>query len=330
VRITLREKECARDLLDEYGFDYEILSRKQTGMRLVVEFVQRGVELWRSVERFRPHFLAGIMGPSISTVGRLRRVSGRDRARVAVFYDTEIAKLTNSFSYPLADYVCTPDCYQGKVIGRHVRYAGYHELAYLHPKRFTPDLEVVRQEGIEPPYSVVRFVSYEASHDIGTKGLPLERKIELVRALAEQGRVLISSESPLPEPLEPHRVRIAAHHMHHVLAHARMMVGESATMASECAVLGVPAVYISPLGRGYTDEQESRYGLVHNFTGARFHDDVVGAVRRLASDPDLPATTRAARERMLADKVDVTAWMLEFFEKEFAVHFGSEPENASA
>jgi predicted glycosyltransferase len=324
VRITLREKECARDLLDEYGFEYQVLSKKQTGAGLLVEFVQRGIELWQSVERFKPHFLAGIMGPSISTVGRLRRVLGRDRARVVVFYDTEIAKLTNAFAYPLADYVVTPDCYQAKVHGRHVRYAGYHELAYLHPKRFSPDLEVVRAEGIVPPYSVVRFVSYEASHDIGTHGLSLEKKIELVRALAEHGRVLISSESPLPGALEPHRVRIAAHNMHHVLAFARMMVGESATMASECAVLGVPAVYISPLGRGYTDEQESRYGLVHNFTGAKFNDDVVGAVRRLASDPEALEKSRASRERMLGDKVDVTAWMLDFFEAEFEAHFGGQ------
>ncbi len=35
-------------------------------------------------------------------------------------------------------------------------------------------------------------------------------------------------------------------------------------MASECAVLGVPAVYAAETGRGYTNEQESRYGLVTN------------------------------------------------------------------
>lgn len=35
-------------------------------------------------------------------------------------------------------------------------------------------------------------------------------------------------------------------------------------MASECAVLGVPAVYAAHTGRGYTDEQEARYGLVRN------------------------------------------------------------------
>jgi predicted glycosyltransferase len=211
------------------------------------------------------------------------------------------------------------------VRGNHLRYAGYHELAYLHPNRFTADPEVVRARGIDPgaPYFVVRFVSYEASHDLTTRGLPLERKVALVRALAKHGRVLITSESALPPDLEPYRAPVPVQDIHHVLAFARLLVGESATMASECAVLGVPALYVSPLGRGYTDDEEKRYGLVHNFTGARFHDDFVATAERLAADPELSAKARAARARLLADKIDVTAWMLEFFEREFRAHFSS-------
>jgi predicted glycosyltransferase len=277
------------------------------------------------IQDFHPHFLAGIMGPSIATVGWLRRAVTRDRTRIAVFYDTEIATLTNAFSYPLADYVCTPDCYQGAVHGNHLRYAGYHELAYLHPSRFTADPEVVRARGIDPdaPYFVVRFVSYEASHDLTTRGLPLERKVALVRALARHGRVLITSELPLPPELEPYRAPVPVKDIHHVLAFARLLVGESATMASECAVLGVPAIYVSPLGRGYTDDQERRYGLVHNFTGARFHEDFVATAERLVADPALHDNARAARARLLSDKVDVTGWMLDFFEREYRAHFSS-------
>ena len=32
----------------------------------------------------------------------------------------------------------------------------------------------------------------------------------------------------------------------------------------QAAVLGVPALYVANTGRGYTNEQESRYGLVKN------------------------------------------------------------------
>src|SRR6185295_14985296 len=165
-----------------------------------------------------------------------------------------------------ADYVCTPECYQGSVRGHHIRYPGYHELAYLHPNRFTPDPEVVRRAGIDPTarYAIVRFVAYKASHDIGTSGLTDQQKIRFVRALAEHGTVYVSSESPLPAELEPNRLSAPVSDIHHIIAHARLLAGESATMASEAAVLGVPAVYISPFGRGYTDDEEARYGLVRN------------------------------------------------------------------
>jgi predicted glycosyltransferase len=323
VLFTLREKECARDLLDEYGLTYQVLSQRQTGLGLAGEFLQRGAKLWREARAFRPHFLAGVMGPSIATVGRLRRLLEHDRARIAVFYGTEIAKLTNSFVYPLADYVCTPDSYQGKVPGNHITYPGYHELAYLHPNRFTPDVAVVRQAGIDPslPYFVVRFVSYQASHDMGAHTLPSEKKIALVRMLAERGRVLVSSENALPPELEAHRLRAPVSHIHHVLAFARMVVGESATMASEAAVLGVPAAYVSPFSRGFIDD-EARYGLVKVFTGERIHADWVSEIENFLADERHVEAIKSAHARLLKEKVDVTSWMLSFFERELYTHFG--------
>jgi len=324
VHFTLREKECARDLLDEFGLDYEVLSEQKFGAALAGEFLLRGARLWRSAATFEPHFLAGVMGPSIAPVGRARRLFGRGRARVAVFYGTEIAKLTNSFVYPLADYVITPDSYQGKVNGNHLTYPGFHELAYLHPRRFTPDREIVRSMGIDPDtrYFVVRFVSYAASHDIGASSLQAERKIELVRMLAARGRVLVSSEGKLPADLEPFRMRIPVSQIHHVLAFARMLVGESSTMASESAVLGVPAVYVSEFGRGFTDDLE-RYGLVKNFNGDRMKDDWVREIGDWEKSPDLGDRIRAAHARMLAEKVELTTWMLEFFEREYEAHFAA-------
>ncbi len=326
VRFTLREKECARDLLDELGLPYEVLSTQHFGAGLVGEFLQRGARLWRVAAHFEPHFLAGVMGPTIAPVGRARRLLGRNRARVAVFYGTEIAKLTNSFVYPLADYVITPDSYQGKVGSNHVTYPGFHELAYLHPHRFTPDRAVVEGLGIDTsqPYFVVRFVSYQASHDIGVNTLQAERKVELVRKLAERGRVLVSSEAALPPELERHRMKIPVSRIHHVLAFARMLVGESATMASEAAVLGVPAVYVSLYGRGFTDDLE-RYGLVKNFNGPRVNENWVAAVAEWEATPNLTDKMREAQARMLSEKVNLTSFMLEFFEREFEKHFPDEP-----
>ena len=103
--------------------------------------------------------------------------------------------------------------------------------------------------------------------------------------------------------------------IHHLLAHAQLIVGESATMSSEAAVLGVPAVFIATTGRGYTDDEERRYGLVRHFTEDQY-DEAVATVEKLLADRPASSGQRA-RERLLAEKIDVTAWMVDYFESRF-------------
>lgn len=308
VLVLSREKDVANQLLDAYGIAYESISRiGSSKLSLLREMLVRDVRMLKQAQSFEPDVLVGIMGVTIVQVGRL---IGKP---AIVFYDTENAKLTNAFAYPLAHSVCTPECYQGPVRGRHVTYPGYHELAYLHPSRFSPDPEVVRRAGINPddPYFVVRFVSWQASHDVGEAGFDLSLKREMVAELGRHGRVLISSEGPLPTDLEPLRFSAPVHEMHHFLAFSRMLVGESATMASEAAVLGVPAFYIADTGRGYTDEEQARYGLVWNF---KRHEAKValGTIVELLARPQLGAEMAAARARLLAERIDVTAWTMRY------------------
>jgi predicted glycosyltransferase len=310
--ITARDKDRSVDLLRRYGLPYEQISeQKSGGVGMVVEMTQRTAALMKVMQRFRPDVMTGIMGPSIALAGKVRRVPA------VVFYDTEFARQTNWFVYPLADAVVTPDCYQGKVRGTHVTYAGYHELAYLHPNRFEPDPARLAPFGVsaEEPYSIVRFVSWQAVHDRNEKGLTGRQKRDLVRRLGEHGRVLISSEAPLPDDLAADQLRGPVEDIHHLLAYAQLIVGESATMSSEAAVLGVPAVMIATTGRGYTDDQERRYGHVRHFTEDQYDEAVATVEKLLAGDPR--ALGQQARTRLLEDKIDVTRWMIDYFESNF-------------
>ena len=82
-------------------------------------------------------------------------------------------------------------------------------------------------------------------------------------------------------------------------------------MASEAAVLGTPAVYIAKTGRGYTDEQEQRYDLVRHVQPTRFPAAIEAIDAYLASDP---GDIESRRQQLLADKIDVTEWMVDWFE----------------
>jgi predicted glycosyltransferase len=306
--ITAREKDCATQLLEAYGLKYELISKMSKGItKQALELAGRTIRFLKIARSFQPDYLIGVMGPTIALAGKLLA------SKTVVFYDTEIAFISNFFSYPLADLVVTPSCYQRSVGRHHLTYEGYHELAYLHPKRFTPDEEVLLSKGINSrkPYFVLRFVSWHASHDIGARGFSSDGKNKLVEILSDKGQVYISSEEPLPSHLKPYQLRLPVESLHHLLAYAKLFVGESATMASEAAVLGTHSVFIS---RGYTDELEKRYGLVYNFTQDQ-ETEALAKVIDLLKNPDLKAEASWSRERMLEEKIDATAWMVDLFEQ---------------
>ncbi len=302
VIITSRDKEFALELLDEMGLEHHSLSALGKGgiLSLGKELICRDWALWRIVKKTQPDIMAAIGGVFIAHVGKLTGIPS------LVFYDTENATLQNAITYPLASAVIVPNCYHGKLpASRYIRYQGYHELSYLHPKHFTPSREMAIANGLnkEGDTFFLRLVSWQANHDIGEKGWNPQLLQQLVDKLSQLGKVLISSEATLPEALQPYAYKGAVKEVHHVMAFCRAFIGESATMASECAVLGVPAIYAAETGRGYTTEQEEKYGLVRNL----HHIDFLGLeklVDEVLAEPVETWTT--ARQQLLDDCVDVT------------------------
>jgi predicted glycosyltransferase len=322
VLITARDKDIALHLLRAYGFEFKCISSQGRGLwGMASELVTRDLRLFRIARIFRPDVLTGFTGISIAHVGKLL---GKPSI---VFYDTEFARLSNALTYPLATLVCTPDCYNGQIGKKHLRFPGYKDLAYLHPHRFTPNPMIVREAGIDPEsrFFIIRFVSWEAAHDLRERGLSYANKIKFTEELAKYGRVFISSEGALPKELFSYRSSIGIDKMHHLMAFASLYIGESATMASECAVLGVPAIFIATTQRGYTTEQEKKYGLVFNFSDNE-QEQAFDKMKELLAKHNLNKEWLRRRERMLSEKVDVTAWMVEFIER---MHYRSEQDCSS-
>lgn len=308
VLVTARNKDVTVPLLRSLNIDHDVISTQRDGaFGLVVELLARTRRLKRIADTWQPDVLIGVMGPSIAIVGKLTNTPA------FVLYDTEIAKATNRWVYPIAEAVITPDCYQGSVHGRHVTHPSYHELAYLHPDRFAPDAGKLEPFGLDPsvPYSIARFVSWNASHDRNLRGLSTDDQRRIIGALAEHGEVRVSSEIPLAPDLEQFRLRGPIVDVHHVLAHATCFVGESATMASEAAVVGTPSYYIAEKSRGYLDDLALR-GLV-----AKYHPHET--LRLLADLHALTPVTprmRRAYAQLLQDKVDLTSWLIDWLDGE--------------
>lgn len=94
-------------------------------------------------------------------------------------------------------------------------------------------------------FTFARLVSWQSQHDVNDYGV---RDIgRVVQKLERYGRVLISSEAPLPKGLRSYERKGQVGDIHHILAFAQLCFGESATKASEAAQLGVPSVFLSTL-----------------------------------------------------------------------------------
>ncbi len=311
VLILSREKDLTLQLLDEAGLAHRPLSRARRGMAgLGIELVEHSFGVWQAMRRHRSQVVAAIGGTFIVYPARLLRVPS------LVFYDTENATLSNRITYPAATRIFTPRSYRHDLGAKHERYAGFQELPYLHPNHFTPDAAKLADEGLQPgePFTFVRLVAWGSHHDVHDYGV---RDVhEVVRRLAQHGRVLISAESPLPADLKRYERRGRVGDVHHVLAFARLFFGESATMASEAAQLGVPGVFLSTSSRGYTDELEQRYQMVFNFNGENaLQDKALACAETLLRDPATPEIYRARHAAMMAEQIDVTAFIVETVER---------------
>lgn len=307
VQIVSRDKDITFDLLNEFGLAHTRIGRARKGiLGLGIELVERAWGIQQVVRRFRPDVATAIAGTFL-VYGCLP-----GRVPVVVWYDTEHATLSNRITYPLARAVITPRAYQRPAGRHHVRYNGYQELAYTHPDYFTPDPAALEPEGLQPgePFTIVRLVNWGASHDVGDSGVQNLR--DVIDALSAYGRVVLSSEIALPPDLEDLKLRGPRQNMLHLQAFAQLFFGESATMASECAMLGTPAIFLSTSRRGYIDEQQSRYEMVYSFNNpATGQQAALDKAAELLTDPTTPERWQAKRQRMLADLIDVTGYIVE-------------------
>jgi uncharacterized protein len=309
IIVTARDKEITLYLLKEYQIEHALISiQKQGKANLLLEFIYRNVKLFSICRKFKPDILLGIMGPSISVVGKILSIPSY------IFYDTEHAKITNSFAYKLATRIYTPDCYLDDLGPKQIRYPGYHELAYLHPKRFSPNPEVLKEIGLteKDTFFVVRFVSWEASHDIGQKGLSIEDKRKLIYILKPHGKIIISAERELPSEFEEYRMSICPTKMHDLLFYADMYIGEGGTMASEAACLGTYSVYINSLpAMGYIKEEIEKYDLIFKSTE---WEKIKNKIEYHLSNPNCKKEAIEKTKELINDKVDVTKYLIDYVE----------------
>jgi uncharacterized protein len=310
VLFTCRDREFVTHLLSVYGFVYRNFGRHYKGIAgKIFGLIKNDLQMLLTSFQYRPDVYVS-HGSTIA--GHSAFVMRKPHIALEDTFNMEQVRL----SLPFSDVILTATYPHANFGKKEIRYPGYHELAYLHPNVFVPDPTIFKHLGLQEndKYAIIRFVAWAASHDIGHKGMTSHNKIELVLQLSKYLKVFISSEGELPPELRSYQIKISPERMHDAMYFAQFFVGESATMAAECAVIGTPAVYINDSQLGYTSEQ-AKYGLLYSFTESiEDQGKAISKALELAKQMDVKKEFTVKREKMLADKIDVTSFLVWFVE----------------
>lgn len=305
VLFTCRDREHVVHLLKTYGFIYENFGTHYKTLKgKILGLIKNEAQMLMTSLRFKPDMFishGSTIAAHSSFLIRKPHIALEDT------FNMEQVRL----SMPFTDTVLTGDYDHVSLGKKEIRYPGYHELAYLHTNVFSPDENVLSSLGVRSgeKYAIVRFVAWAATHDVGMKGMSFENKMKLVEELSKHLKVFISSEAELPDELKEYQIKIKPEDMHSALAFAHMYVGESSTMATESAVLGVPAVFLHDADLGLTNDMADN-GLLFQYSAEASDQKLAISKAKKIAILENKSEFLQKRENMLKDKIDVTAFML--------------------
>jgi predicted glycosyltransferase len=309
--IMVKTKDVLTDLLDASGLQYinTMPKGRKDGIVGIIEglLVKTSV-LFRFVKQNKPDLMLGTSA-EIAWVGKLLGI----KSLVFNEDDYHVVKGFARVVYPFAHAIVSPAiCDNGPWQRKTITYQGYQKLAYLHPRRFVPNVEMVKKY-FDPskPYSIMRFAKLTAHHDTFAEGFTTPIASETIKRLHKYGAVYITSERPLEPEFEPYRLNINPLDIHHVLAFAQLYLGDSQSMAVEAAILGTPSLRFSSFAGkiNVLQELENNYQLTFGIHSSQ-PDDLYRKIDEVFAMDDRHNIFTARTNKMLNDKEDVTGFYL--------------------
>lgn len=325
IKILAIKKDITENLLRQFKLPYTIIGKNPPSIYKKILSVPKWEYLTlKFARKFNADIYIGQALPNFAHVSAILKKP------YIIFEDTEIATTVQKVCFPFANSIVTPSCYKTNLGKKHVIFEGFYELAYLHPNYFTPDPTILADLGVgkNDKYIVMRFVGWNALHDIGQRGFDTEMTIKLIKELEKYAKVFITSENLLPKELKNYEIKTSPERIHDLLYYADLYIGEGATMASEAAILGTPSIYISSLTGylGNIEELEKKYELMQTF------DDPLGALNtaiEMLNTGNLKEKWNIKREKLLNDKIDVTKFMIDFIDNYHKGFYDYKMENVT-
>lgn len=316
IRYLIKTKDILEPLLIGDKAEYKnILPEGRTSTRsgIVWGLIKREIKMLVEAVRFRPDLMLGA-DPSVAHIGRVLRVPTFTILEDDAHVIKDLAKIT----FPFSSYIIAPaSCDCGKWNSKKISYAGYMKLAYLHPGifKYTPNSH--------QPTALIRLSNLEAYHDEGIKGFDETLLKGIIKRLAPDFNVRVSSEKPMGSWMDAYQLDINPNDMHKALIGASILISDSQSMTMEAAMMGIPSIRYSDFaGRiGVLEELEHQYRLTTGIKPGN-PEKLHQAIENMLSIPDLRDEFQKRRKKMLGDKINVSkffTWLIEGYPSSIAV-----------
>lgn len=263
IMVTYKKKEVLEELVETLDCEIQNIFPEERGdsqAHILYGIFIRNRRILKVAKNINADLIIGT-APEVSQVAKLLRIP----AIIVNDTDYNAAPWFAWLTYPFADCILAPQCCDvNRWADRVIRYPGCHPAAYLHPRYFQPNTELVQR--INPTaarYFILRLVKLSAHHDRGKGGINDDLALDIVRILEPYGQVFISSERTLSDSLQPHQLHIAAHELHSILAACDLLITDGQTVAAEAAALATRSIaYNDFIGvMGYLQDLERKYNL---------------------------------------------------------------------
>jgi hypothetical protein len=308
-KVVAINKDRDLELLDAFGIPYDVISN--TSGKNIIEkgfiFLWTTFQIFLVSAKFKPDLFIGRASPMMAINSFVFRKPH------IVFEDTEHSNFCLKVCTLFSDVIMTPVCFIKKLGKKQLRIDSYKELFYLHSNYYQPNPATLSELGLteNDHFIILRFVAWDAHHDIGQHGIT--DKVKFVKKIEKYGQILITSEGSIPPELEQYQIPVSPEKLHDLLYYATLYMGDGGTTASEAAMLGTPSIFISTLSgtMGNFIELEKTYNLLYSFID---ENAVLGMAVEILKNPDSKKNWRIKREQLLRKKVDVSAFMIWFIE----------------
>lgn len=313
VDVVVSDKDVLVDLLESSGEKFHNLFPTGRKLRFLPVKLNMIIGLFRTLFKLwvftrKKNYDVYITDDVLTILGRIQKVPS------IVFTDNDIKTIRSiQLIFKSSDKIIAPTSTDLEEFSpKKISFKGNKALANLHPDYFKLSSHLFNKYNLSSKeYIIIRLAKLNANHDIhGNPGITDKDLRTLIDLIPSKYAIIINSERSIPSEFDKFKLNISPLDFHQLLANAKFFIGDSSTVATEAAVLGVPNILINNIAKelGVLIELKTKFELHEYFDD---FNTSIPTIKKMFSNYNLMKEFQKKRDKMLKETDDFNQLLFE-------------------